>query len=624
MNTAASSSETVAGIIANLNTRLGMTGKTLETNAMLFEKFGRATGTDAAAGVNTVANLLFAFNKDASAIPSVLDALTVAAQQCDASVLTLGEATSDCAFYARQYGMSIDETVAMLAAFESKGVDSNIIARAMRKSYEDLSGSGKNFKQILQGLADGTVSSATGLDLFGDKSNKVINMVKNGTIDIETMTVAVRDSEGAMEDTAEAAETFGDQWRRWWNGLLHGESVGGTWTWDSSDWTDIEEAAEGAAEVVEDEVVPATDAAREKFTEMAESADLSAESISQLTDYLVANVEGSYETANALSGISAEMAALDAETAAATESVSANLDGLMGRFNQTREGAAQSVEDTIFNLQTQMNYMDRYAMNMQKAAAMGVDEGLIAALADGSVESAEILDGIVQGSDEDIAALNETWVKTQEGRETFSENMGKIQTAFEEKSAALQEEYDAAVEHFNQYAANEANGAETVQGAIDGAKGMTVSLNATYKALGEGAAKSFKAGLDSVSTTETPGYAAGTDSAPAGLAWVGEQGPELMMLRGGETIFDHNESMALAREAMAASVRAQRRQAADVSATAARDAVVVAVDVKGIEDRLDGVIDAVENIEPVDLGAITGGVDRQLARSKKLVGMAGG
>nr|WP_286209056.1 phage tail length tape measure family protein [Azospirillum sp. A1-3] len=42
------------------------------------------------------------------------------------------------------------------------------------------------------------------------------------------------------------------------------------------------------------------------------------------------------------------------------------------------------------------------------------------------------------------------------------------------------------------------------------------------------------------------GFAIGTDSAPPGLAWVGERGPELIQMAGGERVYPHAESMALA------------------------------------------------------------------------------
>lgn len=42
-----------------------------------------------------------------------------------------------------------------------------------------------------------------------------------------------------------------------------------------------------------------------------------------------------------------------------------------------------------------------------------------------------------------------------------------------------------------------------------------------------------------------PGYAVGTNNAAPGLAWVGEKGPELMRMRGGEQVYTNSQSMSM-------------------------------------------------------------------------------
>lgn len=61
-----------------------------------------------------------------------------------------------------------------------------------------------------------------------------------------------------------------------------------------------------------------------------------------------------------------------------------------------------------------------------------------------------------------------------------------------------------------------------------------------------------------------PGFAEGTQSAPSGWAWVGERGPELMNLRGGEAIMPHDMSMrfAAANDRWGGNVAEYRRPAA--------------------------------------------------------------
>ena len=44
------------------------------------------------------------------------------------------------------------------------------------------------------------------------------------------------------------------------------------------------------------------------------------------------------------------------------------------------------------------------------------------------------------------------------------------------------------------------------------------------------------------------GYAKGTLSAPAGWAWVGEDGPELVKMRGGERVYNAESSRRIAEE----------------------------------------------------------------------------
>ena len=628
MATAKSASETVAGSIANLNTRLGLTGELLQEDAALFEKFGRATGTDAAEGVNMVADLLYTFNRNAEDIPQILDALTVASQKSGASVTTLAQATSESAFYAKEYGLSLEDTVAMMAAFEKAGISSNTVARGMKKAYDDVGTSGKTFKQILKGLEDGTLSSADAVDLFGAKGANLATVLQNGKFDLDEMTDALRTSKGMLEDTADAAETFGDKWKGFWNSVWYGGESGSQYT----GFYTVKTEAEEATEVLEERTIPTAEQAMARFMQLAAAGDGTAESIRTLTEYLASdeaqalrNVEGYDDLVDSLQGLDAQLAQLDAETAKASESVMGNLDSMMGRFNKVPPTMEQSTVSVIANLQTQLTYMDQYAANMQKAASRGVDEGLLKSLSDGSAESAAILAGLVDATDGEIQVLNEKWNQTEAGKENFSRVMGEIQTDFEETSAQIQADYDEAVDHFNQSAEASSNAIQTMYGVISGAQSMGGKVDAAYAQLGKNAAIAYTEGFNSVPAPKPKkGYASGTDYATAGLHWVGEAGPELMMFAGGETVIRHAESMRLAQAALEAQLKAERRAGDDLSAPIVVATVQNDVDLKGVEALIAGVISAVNNQQPVEFPALVSGVDRQLAHQRKLIEQAGG
>ncbi len=84
-------------------------------------------------------------------------------------------------------------------------------------------------------------------------------------------------------------------------------------------------------------------------------------------------------------------------------------------------------------------------------------------------------------------------------------------------------------------------------GGIDGGLNAWVALG--HQAAFEAAVKA-QAHLAGI-----PGYAIGTPSALPGLAWVGERGPELVRMAGGERVYPHEASMAMARRFQVANDR---------------------------------------------------------------------
>lgn len=83
---------------------------------------------------------------------------------------------------------------------------------------------------------------------------------------------------------------------------------------------------------------------------------------------------------------------------------------------------------------------------------------------------------------------------------------------------------------------------KALQGYIDLQKQVLTDVRTTYGAtfadVPQGAGRSVRG--------KVQGFAGGTKSAPAGVAWVGEQGPELVNFRGGESVTPAPQSAAIA------------------------------------------------------------------------------
>ena len=240
----------------------------------------------------------------------------------------------------------------------------------------------------------------------------------------------------------------------------------------------------------------------------------------------------------AAADLSAWTGAVDALQAAYTTAkgeAEASLERQINLFEQAAEVVPTSVATITAALESNAQYMNTYAENLRKAAEMGVDQGLLKHLSDGSVESARILAGIVEDEGQHIDEMNEAWHKVEEGKDNLS---GELALYSDEVEQAKDEMVSIAE-----------------QAGLDIGAKLTSSLSSGLPAF-LAVVDQYTAALRGIHTPgesgrgypTTTGYAGGTSSAAAGYAIVGEYGPELVYLNGGERILSAEETRAATRQ----------------------------------------------------------------------------
>jgi TP901 family phage tail tape measure protein len=125
-----------AGNVADLMTELGRAGfNATQINGMTESvlSLSRATGTEAAQAAGIMAASLRQFNMGASDAARVSDALTVAANKSFNTVEQLGEALSYVGPTAASFGMSIEDTLAILGALGNVGIQGSNAGTAVRR-----------------------------------------------------------------------------------------------------------------------------------------------------------------------------------------------------------------------------------------------------------------------------------------------------------------------------------------------------------------------------------------------------------------------------------------------------------------------------------------------------------
>lgn len=234
------------------------------------------------------------------------------------------------------------------------------------------------------------------------------------------------------------------------------------------------------------------------------------EKYGDLSDATNDTTAATQEQIAAFQGISAELDALILQYEAAYVAAYENISKTVSGFTEMADVAPRKIGDVISALQSQIDYMDTYAKNLQEAARLGVDEGLLAKLSDGSKESAEILAGIVADGGSKVGELNEKFRGVEEGKKDFSSEVAEMQTDFETSAQAIIDKTNAMVDNFNQQASAFSNGADTVQGLINGMNSKLSALNSV--------ASKIKSVVRSIGSTSIPtsfhGHASGIDAVP--------------------------------------------------------------------------------------------------------------
>lgn len=221
------------------------------------------------------------------------------------------------------------------------------------------------------------------------------------------------------------------------------------------------------------------------------------------------------------------------------------------------------------SLAKQTEYWQEYNQNLDTLASkadsiQGLDQ-MIASFADGSADSVSAIASMASSSDADLQLMVDNWLEVQEAQKSAAEQLAQFQADFDEQMDNLTQTLKDTVAEMDltQDAAN--RGKEAIEAFIAAAEAKQPAVASAFAQLRRTADSALQG---AVVTAPATGYASGTDSATPGAHWVGEDGPELMWMRGGEKIMNAQQS----RE-YAAAVSSQEYQMAAQAASGTHSAV---------------------------------------------------
>lgn len=290
--------------------------------------------------------------------------------------------------------------------------------------------------------------------------------------------------------------------------------------------------------------------------------------------------------------ISSVMERVEAITQAYNDAYDSAQESIRGQYSLWQEAdsiIATSASSINTNLQGQITHWQTYNENLASLRERTGDiEGLsdlIGSFADGSADSVNAIAGMAAASDEDLTAMVANWKKLREEQDKAAEDIADFRTGFSEFMDAISADLENAVDGMDYGTEAAAAGRATIQGFIDGATGMLPTVQQAYSQLGSAALAAlnrngyYNGSFPNRRMSGFSRYASGTTSAEAGLALVGEEGPEFVMMHGGEAVLN----------------AADTHSAIEAMTATSDSAVPVQVNITVEGDVNDGVMDRLES-----------------------------
>ncbi|SPT53803.1 Phage-related minor tail protein [Actinomyces bovis] len=212
----------VGPVVADLNTRLGLTGDTLETVASQYLEAGRILGQDIDVQKTTAA--FSAFGIEGDKVQGAMDGLFRVSQATGVGMNELASSAAASAPAMKTLGFSFEETTSLIGSLDKAGLNSNQTLTAMSKGLVTLAKKGENPQQAFRRvtgeikdlIAAGDTAKAIDLasGIFGTRAAaQFVGAVESGTLALDNLVGAT----GATQDTilgvgAQTAD-FAEKWK---------------------------------------------------------------------------------------------------------------------------------------------------------------------------------------------------------------------------------------------------------------------------------------------------------------------------------------------------------------------------------------------------------------------------
>ena len=266
----------------------------------------------------------------------------------------------------------------------------------------------------------------------------------------------------------------------------------------------------------------------------------------------------------ALAETMASVQALTEAYADAYDEALESFSGQFGLFDEAKADAEATVAAAQEALNTQLSFWQGYAANIavlkeQSAGSLHVTEenynALMEYVRSGTPEAAglaaDMVKAVNDGNTQALTDLADTLGEINTSQEEAAGDVAEWTTGLNEQMDQLIRDMEEEIGKLDMSEEAKESGRATVQAYIDQAEDMLPQVRSAYANVAHAASLALgpaKYADSARYTNNGRGYASGTANAVPGWSWVGEEGPELMRMHGGEQILPSSVSREVAED----------------------------------------------------------------------------
>ncbi|MDK7049094.1 phage tail tape measure protein [Corynebacterium sp. UMB0012] len=215
----------IGSTLADLNTRLGLTGEPLEKMTAQFMQL-QNLGVDA--DINEVSKAMSGFGIEAKDMPAALDELFQVSQATGLTITELSQSAVKAGPVLRGFGFSMADSAALVGQMDKAGLDADKTLQSMQRALAEFASEGRDAPEALKetigsieeliNAGDDAAAIDMASNIFGTRgAAQFVDAVKTGTLSVDDF----MDATGATSDTigglAEETASFSERWDQFKN-----------------------------------------------------------------------------------------------------------------------------------------------------------------------------------------------------------------------------------------------------------------------------------------------------------------------------------------------------------------------------------------------------------------------